>query len=429
MGTIAEYDSLDGLALASLVRRGEATPLELLETAIARVEARDKALNAVVMKLYDHGRAAIAAGLPDGPFRGVPFLLKDLNGALGGVRTTRGSRFFADATPPVDAEFTTRLKRAGLVIFGKTNTPELGLSVACESVFWGAARNPWDLERTPGGSSGGASAAVAARIVPIAHAADGFGSIRVPAACCGLVGLKPTRARNSLAPFVGEAMAGGVAEFVLSRSVRDSAAMLDATCGEADGDPYAAPARRRPYLDEVGAEPGRLRIAVADGAANGAAVEPECRDALMDAARLCAGLGHAVEEAAPECDGPAAWRTFQTLMTANILVNLRNHPTAGRLPREDEVERVTFDAMERGKTVAAADYIAATQAAHRLGRQFGAFHRRFDVLLTPALGTKPPKTGWLSMMQDPAEYWRRIEAFTPFSVWSNLTGQPEHDHA
>jgi Asp-tRNA(Asn)/Glu-tRNA(Gln) amidotransferase A subunit family amidase len=219
-------------------------------------------------------------------------------------------------------------------------------------------------------------------------------------------------------------MAGGVAEFVLTRSVRDSAAMLDATAGEADGDPYAAPARARPYVDEIAAEPKRLRIAVADGADNGAAVAPECRRALLDAAKLCERLGHAVEEASPECDGPAAWRTFQTLMTANILVNLRNHPTAGRLPGEDEVERVTFDAMERGAKVSAADYVAATQAAHRLGRQFGAFHRRFDVLLTPALGALPPKTGWLSMMQDPAEYWRRIEAFTPFSVWFNLTGQP-----
>src|SRR5262245_30709737 len=212
MGTIAEYDSLDGLALASLVRRGEATPLELLETAIARVEARDKALNAVVMKLYDHGRAAIAAGLPDGAFRGVPFLLKDLNGSLGGVRTTRGSRFFADAVPPEDGVLVQRLKRAGLVIFGKTNTCELGLSVTCEPQFYGPTRNPWGLAHTPGGSSGGAAAAVAARMVPMAHAADGFGSIRVPAACCGLVGLKPTRARNSLAPYLGEAVGGIVAE-------------------------------------------------------------------------------------------------------------------------------------------------------------------------------------------------------------------------
>lgn len=252
----AEYIAHDALGLAELVKSRRVTPAELLDAAIACVEALNPQINAVVMELYDMARQAIASGLPTGPFHGVPYLLKDLNGSLGGVPTTRGSRFFRDVIPPEDGELVKRLKRAGLVIFAKTNTCELGLSVTCEPQLYGPTRNPWDLDRTPGGSSGGASAAVAARMVPMAHAADGFGSIRVPAACCGLVGLKPTRGRNSLAPYLGEGVAGLVAEHAVTRSVRDCAALLDATSGPAPGDPYAAPPPARPFLAEVGADPG-----------------------------------------------------------------------------------------------------------------------------------------------------------------------------
>jgi amidase len=425
MASLPEYDSSDGLGLAALVRGKHVTPQELLEAAIARVEARNPAINAVVMRLDDYGRRAIAAGLPDGPFTGVPYLLKDLNGSLGGVRTTRGSRFFADAVPPEDGELVKRLKRAGLVIFGKTNTCEMGLSVTCEPRFYGPTLNPWDPTRTPGGSSGGAAAAVAARIVPMAHAADGFGSIRVPAACCGLVGLKPTRARNSLAPYLGEAVAGLVAEHAVTLTVRDCAALLDATAGPADGDPYAAPPPARPYLQEVGADPGRLRIAFTAGGKNGAEADPECVAVLERTARLCAELGHDVEEAAPELDGALAWRTFLTLVAVGMKLNLESHPTAGRPPRPDEVERVTLATARLAESIGPADYVRATQTAHRLGRQTARFHRRYDVLLTPALGTPPVELGWLDMMmEDVHEYWRRIERFTPFTVWFNLTGQP-----
>jgi Asp-tRNA(Asn)/Glu-tRNA(Gln) amidotransferase A subunit family amidase len=425
MSNIPEYDACDGLGLAELVRAKQVTPEELLEAAIARVEARNPAFNAVVMRLYDYGRRAIAAGLPEGPFTGVPYLLKDLNGSLGGVRTTRGSRFFADVVPPEDGELVKRLKRAGVVIFGKTNTCEMGLSVTCEPQLYGPTRNPWDLERTPGGSSGGSAAAVAARMVPMAHAADGFGSIRVPAACCGLVGLKPTRARNSLAPYLGEAVAGLVSEHAVTLTVRDCAALLDATSGPAEGDPYAAPPPARPYLREVGADPGRLRIAFTAGGLNGAVAERECVDILERTARLCADLGHDVEEAAPELDGPLAWRTFLTLVAVGMKLNLESHPTAGRPPRDDEVERVTMATARLAESIGGADYLRATQTAHRLGRQTGRFHRQYDVLLTPALGAPPVKLGWLDMMMDDVhEYWRRIERFTPFTVWFNLTGQP-----
>ena len=262
MADFAEYDSCDGLGLAALIRAGEVSAAEVLDAAIARVDARNPAINAVVMELHDHARHAIAAGLPEGPFTGVPFLLKDLGSSLAGARTARGSRFFADLPPAAeDSVHVGRLKRAGLVIYGKTSTCELGLSLTCEPRLYGPSRNPWDPERTPAGSSGGAAAAVAARLLPVAHASDGFGSIRAPAASCGLVGLRPTRGRNTMAPYFGESLGGLAIEHAVSRTVRDSAALLDATAGPAPGDPYIAPPPRRPFLEEVGADPGALRIA------------------------------------------------------------------------------------------------------------------------------------------------------------------------
>lgn len=425
MGGFADYDHHDGLGLAELVRQGRVTPAELLEAAIERVEARNGAVNAVTMKLYDHGRQAIAAGLPDGPFRGVPFLLKDLTAWLAGVPMTRGSRFFAGTPPaPADSEHVRRLKRAGLVIFGRTSTCELGLSLTCEPVLHGPTRNPWDGARISGGSSGGAAAAVAARMLPLAHATDGFGSIRAPAACCGLVGLKPTRARNTFAPYAGEGLGGLSAEHAVTLTVRDSAALLDATAGPGPGDPYGTPPPARPFLQEVGAHPGRLRIAVARHAPNGAGVDPEPLAALADTARLCADLGHQVEEVEPEIDGPAMVPAFLTLAAANTVVNLAGHPTAGRPPRPDEVERVTWNTARRGERVSGGDYVRATQTAHRLGRQMAAFHRDWDVLLTPGPAVAPP-LGWLDMMmEDVDEYWRRVFTFSPFTVWFNLTGQP-----
>src|SRR6201998_4438518 len=263
------------------------------------------------MPLYDYGRKAIADGLPDGPFRGVPFLLKDLGGWWAGVRVTRGSQFFADAPAAAeDSEHVSRLKRAGLVIFGRTNSCELGLSLTCEPALYGPTKNPWDTTRISGGSSGGAAAAVGARMLPMAHASDGFGSIRAPASCCGIVGLKPTRSRNTMAPYAGEGLGGLSTEHAVTLSVRDSAALLDATCGAGPGDPYAAPAPERPFLAEAGTDPGKLRIAFTSVAPNGAPVEADGLRALAEAAQLCAGLGHRGEEVEPEVGGGGVGPVF-----------------------------------------------------------------------------------------------------------------------
>ena len=426
MGGFADYERHDALGLADLVRRRQVKPAELLESAIERVETRNPHVNAVVMKLYDLGRRAIADGLPDGPFTGVPFLMKDLTASLAGVPMTRGSRFFAD-TPPAaaDSEHVKRLKRAGLVIFGRTNTCEIGLSLTCEPQLYGPTRNPWDLSRISGGSSGGAAAAVGARILPMAHATDGFGSIRAPAACCGLVGLKPTRARNTMAPYTGEGLGGLSAEHAVTLSVRDSAALLDATAGPGAGDPYAAPSAARPFLQEVGAAPGTLRIAYTTVAPNGAPIAADSLRTLTDTVELCADLGHRVEQVDPDVEGSVIVPTFITIAAANTAVNLASHPTAGRSPRPDEVERVTWATARIGDRVTGADYVRAIHTAHRLGRQMAQFHERYDVLLTPGLATLPVKLGWIDMMmEDVDEYWRRVFAFSPFTVWFNLTGQP-----
>ena len=427
MAGFADYEAYDALGLADLVRRRKVTPTELLEAAIARVEARNPVINAVVLPLYDYARKAIADGLPDGRFRGVPYLLKDLGASLAGVRTTRGSRFFEQAPPATaDSEHVVRLKRAGLVIFGRTSTCELGLSLTCEPQLYGATKNPWDTTRISGGSSGGAAAATGARIVPMAHASDGFGSIRVPAACCGLVGLKPTRARNTMAPYTGEGLGGLSTEHAVTLTIRDCAALLDATAGPGLGDPYVAPAPARPFVSEVGAPGGRLRIGWTLRSPNNAPVDPACQAVVREIAALCAELGHEVSESDPEIDRDAVVPTFLTLAAANSAVNVRTHPTAGRPPHRGEVENVTFDTAARGEQISAPDYVRATQAAHRIGRQMAAFHQKYDVLLTPGLATPGAvKLGWIDMMlEDVDEYWRRVFAFSPFTVWFNITGQP-----
>jgi amidase len=426
MSAFTDYERYDGLGLAALVAKRQVSPQDLLEAAIACVEARNGAVNAVTMKLYDYARAAIAAGLPDGPFRGVPYLMKDLSSQLAGVPMTRSSRYYADApVATADSEHARRLKRAGLVIFGRTNTCELGLSLTCEPQLHGATKNPWDVTRISGGSSGGAAAAVGARMLPMAHASDGFGSIRAPAACCGVVGLKPTRGRNTMAPYTGEGLGGLSTEHAVTLSVRDSAALLDATAGPGAGDPYSAAPPAGPFLREVGANPGRLRIAFTTVTPNGAKVEAESLRTLAETAKLCADLGHQVEEANPAIDGEAVVPTFLTLAAANTVVNLAGNPAKGRPAREDEVERVTWLTGQMGQRLTAADYVRATQTAHRLGRQMAAFHEHWDVLLTPGLATLPPHLGWIDMMLDDVdEYWRRVFHFSPFTVWFNITGQP-----
>ncbi|MBT6403463.1 MAG: amidase, partial [Rhodospirillaceae bacterium] len=291
MTAFDEFEDHDAVGLAVLIREGAVTAGEVLEAAIARCEARNPALNAVVMELYEHGRTAVAGDLPDGPLAGVPYLIKDLGAAIAGTPTTGGSKFMTDVVPDADSETVIRLKSAGMAIFGKTNTCEFGMSITCEPQLYGPTRNPWDDAVTPGGSSGGAASAVAARILPAAHASDGFGSIRVPASCCGLVGMKPTRGRNSFAPGLGERMGGIVAEHTVSISVRDHAAILDATAGPAPGDPYYAPPPARPFLEEVGVDPGKLRIGFSYGGATGARTDGEHTRVLDETLSVLEGLG------------------------------------------------------------------------------------------------------------------------------------------
>ena len=323
MHGFAEYVDYDGLGLAELVRTREVAATEILEAAITRIERLNPTLNAVVTKVYDEARAEAEALDAEAPFAGVPFLLKDLGGAQAGVPLSAGSRFFVHAPAPADAEIVNRHKRAGLMILGRTNTPEFGLSATTEPVLFGPTRNPWDPTRTAGGSSGGSAAAVAARMVPLAHASDGGGSIRIPASCCGLFGMKTTRNRNTLAPYAGESLAGCSVEHVVSRSVRDSAAALDATAGPAPGDPYFAPPPARPFLEEVGAPPGRLRIALTTKAFGGAPVHPDCIAAAEAAARLCEELGHVVEEAAPAFDVEGLDANYNRIFAVGAAANIQ----------------------------------------------------------------------------------------------------------
>ncbi|HKA14277.1 MAG TPA: amidase [Myxococcota bacterium] len=398
MARIDEYEQQDALGLAAWVRAGEVSPCDLLEAAVARVEERNAALNAVVIRAFEEGRKAIDAGLPEGPFRGVPWLLKDLHAAWKGVRLTSGSRFFADNVSDYDTELTARYKRAGLVLFGRTASPEFGGTSTTESILHGATRNPWKPTHSAGGSSGGAAAAVAAGIVPAAHATDGGGSIRIPASCCGLFGMKPTRARVPSGPKLGEGWSGMSVQHAVSRSVRDSAALLDAVSGPAIGDPYDAPPPARPFLAEVGAHPGRLRIAVQVSAFNGAEVDPDCVAAARDAADLCRSLGHDVAEAELLVDRELLARSSGTIIGASLRATLLERAAElGRDVTADDVEPLNWLIAEQIKQTTAADYAAALRGIHRLGREVSRFLERYDVLVTPTMATPPLPLGRLAL--------------------------------
>jgi amidase/6-aminohexanoate-cyclic-dimer hydrolase len=408
-----------------LVREGETTAGELLETAIARLEAVNPVINAVTVKMYDAAQTAIEAGLPDGPLSGVPFLLKDLFTPYDGSPMTNGSRLYADYVCDHDSELVARYRRAGLVVFGRTNSPEMGIAYTTEPHLHGPTRNPWDLDRTPGGSSGGAAAAIAARIVPAAHASDGGGSIRVPASCCGLFGLKPTRGRTPSGPDSGEGWAGMSIGHAITLSVRDSAALLDASAGPDVGDPYWAPPAARPFADEAGADPGQLRIAVSADTPTGAPVDAECIAAMERAAALCADLGHQVVEAAPVYDKEALGDAFLKIITANTLNGVIE---SGRERGRDwagEVENITRAMAEMGAHVSGAEYTAAVNVIHRVGRQVARFMLDYDVLLTPTMAKPPLLLGVLDMMSDDVDaYIAESGAFAAFPPLSNATGAP-----
>jgi Asp-tRNA(Asn)/Glu-tRNA(Gln) amidotransferase A subunit family amidase len=420
MAGFMEYGEYDALGLAALVRKGEVSAAELLNEAVARVDALNPKINALTLRMVEDARAEIARGLPDGPLAGVPFLLKDLGAAIAGRPVTGGSRAYRDHVADHDAEIVLRYRRAGLAIFGRTNSPEMGLSYSTEPLLHGPTRNPWNTAHTPGGSSGGAAAAVAARMVPAAHASDGGGSIRVPASCCGLFGLKPTRGRTPAGPKSGEGWAGMSIHHAVTRSVRDSAALLDATSGADVGDPYWAPPPARPFLDEVGADPGRLRIAVSGRAPNGVPVHPDCLAAMERAARLCSGLGHEVEEAGPDYDNEVLDDARVTVIRAHLLAQIRELGAAA-----SELEPMTLALARMGDAVSGEDYVMAVQAIHLIGRQVARFFLDYDVMLTPTLAKPPLPLGVLDPASADAErYFEEIVAFAAFPPLSNATGAP-----
>lgn len=419
-----ELDHLDALGIAALVKAGEVSPREVLESTLARIEANNPELNAIVTPLYDDARQAIEAGLPDGPFTGVPYAFKELVVSIRGVPTTSASRLYAGAVASADSELVRRCRQAGLVIVGKTNSSEFGLQPVTEPYLFGPTRNPWNLDFSPGGSSGGAAAAVASGMLPMAHATDGGGSIRIPASCCGLFGLKPTRARITAGPEGGEGLAGLASQHAVTWSVRDSAALLDATAGPMPGDPYAPAPPARPYLDYACEDPPRLRIAFSTTAPNGAPIDPDCVQAVREMARLCEELGHIVEEAAPDFDVTAARSSFATVFQANTMANV-GRATGGGLPARHLVEPLTYALAERGLSIPATDYIRALQAMHRESRRVADFFTGYDLWLTPTLGTPPPKIGtYTSDITDVDRWLDLLMGFLPFTWIFNVTGQP-----
>jgi amidase len=391
-----EYDDHDACGLAELVRTRQVSAEELVEAAIARIEARNPALNAVVHTQFDRARRE-ARDPGAASFAGVPFLLKDLLAEDAGEPSTSscplGSAWRADR----DCELVARYKRAGLIIVGRTNTPEFGIMGITEPAFRGPTRNPYDLGRTPGGSSGGSAAAVSSRMVPAAHASDGGGSIRIPASHCGLVGLKPTRGRNPLGPFGGEHWAALVEDHVVTRSVRDTAALLDATAGPDDGAPYQVRDPVRPFAAEVGQAPGALRIAFTSRALFADTSDPDCAAAVADAASLARSLGHHVEEAMPAFDGAALARAWLLIVAAGVSSDIAVAAArAGRAARARDVEPATWLLHLVARTLSAADHAAAIDATRRAARQVAEFFTRYDVLLTATTARPPVAIGELA---------------------------------
>ena len=432
---------LDATGAAALVRSGEASPLELVDAAIARIERLDPTLNAVIHRRFEAAREEAAGPLPDGPFRGVPFLLKDILCHSAGDPFHEGMRFLKELgwRAKTDTYLAARFRAAGLVVVGRTNAPELGIQPTTEPDAYGPTLNPWDTGRSPGGSSGGSAAAVAAGMVPAAHANDGGGSIRIPASACGLVGLKPSRGRTSLGPD-GYSVGALAVEHVVCRSVRDAAGLLDATAGRMPGDPYVAPPPRRPYAEEVGADPGRLRVGLLTFSPSmGGPVDPECVAAATGAATLLESLGHHVEETHPPgLERPEWGQNFMTLWAAGVALGLETWTRrTGKRIRRDDVEPLTWALAETGDGIGSMGLLAAHAWLSEGNRDVAQWWRdgsgdgagggggRFDLLLTPTLAEPPVPLGtFASPADNPLQGLFRAGAFCPFTPPFNVTGQP-----
>ncbi len=426
MPAFPEYAQYDALGLAQLIKNGDISAAEAVEAAIERCEAVNPALNAIVTPMYGEARqAAKNRELADTVFAGIPYLLKDLGTAYQGVRLTSGSRALAQFIPNFDAEIVRRYKKAGLIVIGKSNTPEFGLLPTTESQLLGACRNPWDLTRSPGGSSGGAAAAVAAGILPAAHASDGGGSIRIPAACCGLFGLKPTRGRTPRGPVNGDVMSGLTIEHAVSRTVRDSAALLDVVAGSAIGDPYVAPPQIRPYLEEVAAPPGKLRVGFSYASLTGSPIRPDCIAAVQETAQLCRELGHTVEEAAPTFPAEPFIQAFSAIWAAGTNWTVKGIALlAGQPPDPAFYEPATWALHELGEQMSGGDYLLAIQQLQQISRQIARFFVDYDLWLTPTLAEPPLPLGSFTKEGDPMFGVNRAIEFIPFTPIANATGQP-----
>jgi amidase len=447
MSTFPEYPNYDGLGLAELVRKKEVSPAELVEAALERIETHNPTLNAVITKLYEAARATAQEPLPEGPFSGVPFLIKDLLATIAGVPTSGGNRLWKDIPAKVDSELVQRWKAAGLIILGKTNTPEFGLTPYTEPGAFGPTHNPWDVTRTTGGSSGGSAAAVAARLVPLASGGDGGGSIRIPASACGLFGLKPTRGRTPTGPVLGEAWHGFAIEHALTRSVRDSAALLDATQGADLGAPYFAPPQIRPFLTEVSTPPGKLRIAFTGKPLLGQKVDAEVLKGLAATVKLLQDLGHELIEAAPPVDGEAFSLAFVTILAAELRADIEEAArAAGKKVSVNDFDPSTFGLGMLGKALSAQEYAAAARYLQTAAREVARFSAGYDLLLTPTLSQPPVKIGSLQPAESEKTLIKLIGSFDggallkamgiikplaaqtfEFMPWTpvfNVTGQP-----
>ncbi len=423
---------LDATALADLVRNGTASPAELVDDAINRIEKLNPELNAVIRPRFDEARRESSGVLPDGPFRGVPMVLKDLLCSTAGeeIHEGMGALKAARYVAPHDQELARRLRAAGFVVVGRTNTPELGIVPTAEPLAYGPTRNPWNTAHSTGGSSGGSAAAVASGMVPVGHAGDGGGSIRIPASECGLVGLKPSRGRVPLGPDWGDIMGGLVCELAVTRTVRDTAAVLDAVAGPAVGDPYAAPTPARPFLDELAIDPGRLRIGMQSAAfGQGVVTDHDCVAATEAAGALLESIGHVVEPTrVAALDDPTFIETFLVVWAAGIAHDV-DHYWSGKLGRalgQDDVEPLTWTLVEAGRAASSSDYLAARQKLQGISRQVAQWYETgFDILLTPTLAQPPPLIGEFDSPADnPLHGLLRAAELVPFTPPFNVSGQP-----
>jgi amidase len=396
MTTFPEYPKYDGLGLAELVQKKKISAVELVDEAIQRIESHNPELNAVIYKMYEAARETAQKPIPNGPFAGVPFLVKDLLATIAGIPTGNGNRLWKNIPAKVDSELVKRWKAAGVIILGKTNTPEFGLTPYTEPGACGPTHNPWDLARTTGGSSGGSGASVAARLVPLASGGDGGGSIRIPASACGVFGLKPTRGRTPTGPVIGEAWHGFAIEHVLTRSVRDSAAMLDATQGADLGAPYYAPPQARPFLQEVTTQPGKLRIAFTGKPLLGKNVHADVLKGLEETVVLLKELGHEVVEATPPVDGEIFSLAFITILAAELRADIEAAARAtGKRVSVKDFDPSTFGLGMLGKALSAEEYATAARYLQTSAREVARFCDDYDLLLTPTLSQPPVKIGSL----------------------------------